>query len=89
MARKRVVSRTITTTIVTAMVTDVLEAKCGQVTVAIGGGLKDKALEKAVKKTIEESENLKFNCILETHEEGKLYVMPEEKFIALAEVVEK
>ena len=53
MARKRVVSRTISTAIVTALVTDILEAKAGQVTVTIGGGLKDKALEKAVKKQIE------------------------------------
>lgn len=89
MARKRVVSRTITVTHVTAMVTDILEAKCGQVNVTIGGGLKGKALEKAVKKAIEESDNLRFNAIIETHEEGKLYVMPEDKFIAEAEVVEK
>jgi len=89
MARKRVVSRTISTAIVTALVTDILEAKAGQVTVTVGGGLKDKALEKAVKKQIEATDNLKFNCILEVHYEETLYAMPEEQFIAMAEVVEK
>lgn len=89
MARKRVVSRTITTTVATALVTDILEAKAGQMDVTVTGALKGKALEKAVRKAIEQEEHLKFNCIVDTHEVNELYAMPEEQFIALATRVEK
>ena len=90
MARKRVVSRTIKTTVVTASVTDILEAKVLQMDVTVTGGkMADKQLEKAVKKEVEKNEELKFNCIVDMHEMDSVYSMPEEQFILLATKIEK
>lgn len=92
MARKRVVSRTITTTIVTAMVTDIQEQKVAYETVTLAGAIHDTAmLDKMTKKAIEKDSrpNIKFNCVIETHEEQSLYSMPEEQFLMMAEKTNK
>ena len=87
MARKRVVSRTVTTTVVTTMVTDVAEEKVAYLTVSVAGIFRteksQKELEKRVKKIVEHG-TIKFNCIIETHEEEALYKMDEDQFLALA-----
>lgn len=92
MARKRVVSRTFTTTIVTALVTDITEAKVAQEVIVLSGKVRnpemlDKLTRKAVEK--ESTPHIKFNCVLEAHEEEALYSMPEEQFLMMAERVEK
>lgn len=92
MARKRVVSRTFTTTIVTALVTDITEAKVGQEVIVLSGKVRNpETLDKLTRKAIEKEStpNIKFNCVLEAHEEEALYAMPEEQFLMMAQKVEK
>lgn len=89
MARKRVVSRTFSTTIVTALVTDIMEQKVEQRVVTLAGKVKTpEMLDKLTKKAVENEPHIKFNCVVETHEEKAMYAMPEEQFLTIAEKVE-
>ena len=92
MARKRVVSRTIVSTVVTAMVTDVAEEKVGYETVTVAGMYRtekaQKNLEKLVREIVEK-DTVRFNCIIETHEEEALYKMDEQQFLMMATKEEK
>lgn len=91
MARKRVVSRTITTTIVTAMVTNIKEGAIEYRTVTLAGAYNDTAkLEKAVRKLIENPDDgIKFNCVTDVHRDESLYALEEDEFIKVAKKVQK
>lgn len=90
MARKRVVSRTMATTIATAMVTNIAEGKVDYETVVLSGSFNDMTkLEKAVRKSIESDPNKRVACVTETHVETALYVMDEQDYLAHATRVEK
>lgn len=89
MARKRVVSRTITSTEAKVLCVDITTNATTTVEVDLSGVYKDtKALMKAVRNALE-TETLKPVHVEATKEVEALYVMPEQQFINLAEKVDK
>lgn len=91
MARKRVVSRTILSTDVTAMVTNIDAGEVQNVTLTLTGKVAPDKLDKKLRKMIEESNpSLKYNCVVHIAEPTKaLYEMDEEQFLMTAKRVVK
>lgn len=92
MARKRMVTRTIKTTMVTATVvttTESGEKGIREIPVELTGDFKnDKVLEKAVKEKVEAA-GARFVDIEKTETNEQLYGMPEEEFLELATPIVK
>lgn len=88
MARKRVVSRVIKRTMVSALCMNMIEKTPETVSVSLPN-MKDPALEKAVKKYVENNfPDFKYVGIMDRVDTSYLYSMPEEDFIKHATVVE-
>lgn len=85
MARKRMITRTITSTTYTALCLDILTAEPCNKTVTLGGTLddKDKAL-KAVKAALD-TDTVKAVTIVDTEINEELYGMTEDMFLMYAE----
>ena len=87
MARKAMVTRTVQTTIATALCLNTVTAEPFNETVTLSGTFKDKkALIKAVK-TLIENDEISVAKIVDVTIEEKLYGMTEQKFIDNAEVL--
>lgn len=87
MARKRMVTRTIISTVATCMCVNVEQGECINETVEVAGTFtsEEKLLE-AIKST-HESPTVKFVQVVEQHEQKTLYGMEEQKFIEQAEIL--
>lgn len=86
MARKAMVTRTVQTTIATALCLNTTTAEPFNETVTLSGTFKDKkSLMKAVKNLIE-NEEISVAKIVDVTIEEKLYGMTEQKFIDNAEI---
>lgn len=89
MARKRVVSRVIKRTMVSALCMNMIEKTPETVYVSLPK-MEDRALEKAVEKYVENNfPDFKYVAITERVYSSYLYSMPEEDFIKHATVVEQ
>lgn len=87
MARERMVTRTVESTVCEVMCLNTRTAEVKINTYIIGGGLTDeKSLLKAIKKLYETDEH-KCVSITNTTQQETLYGMPESKFIELAQVL--
>lgn len=87
MARARMVTRTITSTIATVMGVDVETSEVSNKTFVLSSTYKDKkALTKAVK-NVGETDTYKIVDVVDVQVEEKLYGMSEQKFIENAEVL--
>ena len=87
MSRKAMVTRTVQTTIATALCLNTVTAEPFNETVTLSGTFKDKkALIKAVK-TLIENDEISVAKIVDVTIEEKLYGMTEQKFIDNAEVL--
>ena len=87
MARKRMVTRTIISTVATCMCVNVEQGECINVTVEVTGTYtSEEKLLKAIKST-HESSTVKFVQVVEQHEKETLYGMEEQKFIEQAEIL--
>lgn len=87
MARKSMVTRTITTTHAEVMCLNVTTGNPENKTVVLGGTYKDnKAVLKAAKAVLETDE-LKAVHVVSTEERETLYGMTEQKFIEMSEVL--
>ena len=85
MARQPMVTRTMTTTVVTTLAVDVSTGEAFNKTVELPRAYKDKeVLLKKVQKMFD-TETEKHVSIVDTKEQAFLYKMPEAQFIALAE----
>lgn len=84
MARKRMVTRTITSTKVKATVYNIEKDEIQTLEYKMSGELSADAALKAITKEYTEVRPLKVSAV-EVHEE--LYGMPEEKFLELAEII--
>ena len=89
MARRRMVTRTIKQTEVTFLAIDTEEMEPYNDTVLIPSVIKDeKKLEKTVREAVN-TDTVKFVEIVKTDIVENYYGMPEEDFIAQAEIIEK
>lgn len=87
MARKRMVTRTIISTVATCMCVNVEQGECINLTVeAAGTFTSEEKLLRAIKST-HESPTVKFVQVVEQHEKETLYGMEEQKFIEQAEIL--
>lgn len=87
MARKRMVTRTIISTVATCMCVNVEQDECINLTVEVAGTFaSEEKLLKAIKST-HESPTVKFVQVVEQHEKETLYGMEEQKFIEQAEIL--
>ena len=87
MARERMVTRTISVTEVKVIVADMQKKTVTEKVVKVSGIFKDeKPLIKAVSKLVN-TDTEKFVGIVETKVIDKLYGMPEQKFLELAEII--
>lgn len=84
MARKRMVTRTITFTIAKATVYDIASNEIKTVEYKLSGKLSSDDALKAIAKEHEEVRPLK---VIEVTVQEELYGMPEEKFLELAEIL--
>lgn len=84
MARKRMVTRTITFTIAKATVYDIASNEIKTVEYKLSGKLSADDALKAIAKEHEEVRPLK---VIEVTVQEELYGMPEEKFLELAEIL--
>lgn len=84
MARKRMVTRTITFTTVKAIVYDIASDEIKTVEYKLSGELSDDTALKIITKEHEEVRPLK---VTEVTVQEELYGMPEEKFIELADIL--
>ena len=85
--RIRMVTRTVKTYTVKAMVTDIIEASVKYQYVVITGECDLKTLTKKVKSKVEEEAGIVFTAIVDTEVEEKVYGMPEEEFMLYAKEV--
>lgn len=85
--RKRMVTRTITSTVANIMSLNITEGECVNITVEVPGTYKNEdALMKACKKAHESAE-IKFVKVVEQHTKEALYGMSEEDFLAHAQLL--
>lgn len=87
MARKRMVTRTIISTVATCMCVNVEQGECINETVEVAGAYTDE--EKLIKaiKSVYETPSVKFVQVVEQHVKETLYGMEEQKFIEQAEIL--
>ena len=87
MARKRMVTRTIISTVATCMCVNVEQGECINSTVEVAGTYTNE--EKLLKtiKTAYDTPTVIFVQVVEQHEKETLYGMEEQKFIEQAEIL--
>lgn len=85
--RIRMITRTVKTYTVKAMVTDVVEASVKYQYVVITGECDLKTLTKKVKSKVEEEAGIVFTAIVDTEVAEQVYGMPEEEFMLYAKEV--
>lgn len=87
MARKRMVTRTIISTVATCMCVNVEQGECINETVEVAGTYtSEEKLLKAIK-TAYDTPTVKFVQVVEQHEKETLYGMEEQRFIEQAEIL--
>lgn len=87
MARKRMVTRTIISTVATCMCVNVEQGECFNETVEVAGTFtNEEKLLNAIKSAYE-TPTVKFVQVVEQHEKETLYGMEEQKFIEQAEIL--
>lgn len=87
MARKRMVTRTILSTVATCMCVNVEQGECINETVEVAGTYtNEEKLIKAIKSAYE-TPTVKFVQVVDQHEKETLYGMEEQKFIEQAEII--
>lgn len=88
MARKRMVTRTIETTVATALCLDIETAEPSNATVRLSGKFKGTAdMLNAVKRNID-TDTYKAVSIVDSYVETNLYGVPEEDFLKIATKIE-
>lgn len=85
--RIRMVTRTVKTYTVKAMVTNIIEASVKYQYVVITGECDLKTLTKKVKAKVEEENGIVFTAIVDTKVTEQVYGMPEEEFMLHAKEV--
>lgn len=83
------VTRTVTTTTVQAMVVNTETATIEYINCEIVGEYPEKKMEKIVRKEVEQEANRKFVSIVKTEKNEQIFGMTEEEFVALAKPIER